>query len=354
MKNLRIIAVFCCTLAVLTLSLNEVWAALPIDLEIITEPGAPLSAPQEWARLLGRMNLGSVRIRGVRSGERPQLKEKKLGNTTRYHLLVVLNRRNELVLPERRFRIRNRKALQKYFEQLPAKAAYHAEDRGSFGLTEKQFRQVFAELSQPVGFSTVAKSASEVLTRLEKTLTVRVVRSKKGARLSGKPLTVELQNFSAGTVLAYVLRREGLVLRPEQLPGMPLRLSIAPYDSKRESWPVGWKPAVSSRHSAPQLYELRNIEINNLTLAQALTALQPPLKIPVLLDDWIFRRHKIDPSKIQVSHLKKRTFLKSAVGKLLSQARLAEEVRVDEQEQPFLWVTRFGKDSPTLSMQNAK
>jgi len=350
MNTLRITAAFCCVLTIPTV----VWAALPIDLEVATEPGTPISAPQEWARLLGRMNLGSVRLRGVRSGERPKLEAKNLGKTTRYHLLAILNSRNELVLPERRFRVGDRKALQKYLEQLPAQAAYNAEDRGRFGLTEKQFRLVFSELSQPVGFSTVAKRASDVFARLEKKLSVGVVHARNGALRNSKPLTAELRKLSTGTALAFVLRRDGLALYPEQLPDGPLRLSIEPYDSQRESWPIGWKPAVSSRRSAPHLYETRNIKINSLTLAQALTALQPPIKIPVLLDDWILRRHEIDPSKIQVSHPQKRTFLKSAVGKLLSQARLAEELRVDELDQPFLWVTRFGKDSPTLSMQNAK
>ncbi len=350
MKNLRILAVSCYVLAIPTV----VWAALPIDLEVATAPGTPISAPQEWARLLGRMNLGSVRLRGVRAGERSTLEAKKLGATTRYHLLAILNRRNELVLPDRRFRVRDHQALQKYFEQLPAQAAYSTEPRGRFGLTEKQFRLVYAEFSQPVGFSTVAKPASEVLKRLEKSLTVPVVHSGKALSGNAVPLKAELESLSTGTALAFVLRREGLALHPEQLPGEPLRLSIDSYDSKRESWPVGWKPAVSSRHSAPQLYEFRNIEINGFTLAQALTALQPALNIPIILDDWIFQQQQIDPGKIQVSHPQKRTFLKSAVGKLLSQARLAEEVRVDEQEQPFLWVTRFGKDSRPFLMQNAK
>ena len=352
MKTLLLPTAFACVLLIPT----AVGAALPIDLVVAMEPGTPLTAPQEWTRLLGRMDLGTVQVRGIRSGERPEIKERKLGKTTRYRLLAVLNRRNELVLPERKFRVRDRHALQKYLEQLPAQTAYHAEERGRFGLTEKQFRQVFAELSQPVGFSTVGKSAEEIRARLEKTLTVPVVHLESpslrdgalrdgGASLSGKPLAVELQNLSTGTALAYVLRCEGLALRPEQLPGESLRLSIGAIDSKQESWPIGWKPAVSSRQSAPQLYEFRNIEINGFTLAQALTALQPALKLPVVMDDWILQRQQIDPSKIQVSHPKKRTFLKSVVGKLLSQARLAEEVRVDEQEQPFLWVTRFGKES---------
>ncbi len=327
-------------------------AALPIDLEVAKQAGVSMTAPQQWARLLGQMDLGSVQMRGIRAGDLPKLERKTVGRGTRYHLLAILTKRNELVLPDRRFRAGDRHALQKYFEQLPAQADYNAAERGRFGLTEKQFRLVYAEFSQPIGFSTVAPrssgsySASEVVARIEESLTVAVVHVENLRLRNGKPLAVELQNLSTGTVLAYVLRREGLALYPEQLPNEPLRLSIERTDSKRESWPVGWKPAVSARQSAPQLYKLRNIEINGFSLAQALAALQPALKIPVLLDDWVLRQRKIDPSQIQVSLPKKRTFLKSAIGKLLSQARLAEELRVDEQGRPFLWVTRFGKDSP--------
>jgi len=176
MNTLRFTSVFCCALAIWAMSPTSVGAALPIDLEVAKEPGTPLTAPQEWARLLGRMGLGSVRLRDVRSGERPKLDTKKQGNNTRYHLLAILNQRNELVLPGRRFQVGDRHALQKYLEQLPAQAAYNAEERGRFGLTEKQFRLVYAELSQPVGFSTVAKPASEVLARLEKSITLPVVR----------------------------------------------------------------------------------------------------------------------------------------------------------------------------------
>lgn len=324
-------------------------AALPIDLEVAKEPGLQITAPQEWAQLLGRMGLGSVRLRDVRSGDRPKVDEKKLGRGTRYQVLSILNRRGELVLPERRFRTSDRKALQKYFDELPARAAYNAEDRGRFGLTEKQFRQIYAELSQTIGFSTKGKSTREILSRLKKTLTVPIIGSSKAASRNGNPLASELQELSAGTGLAIALRHEGLMMLPEQLPGQTLRLSIEAYDARKESWPVGWLPAISSRKSAPQLFELRNIELSGFTLSQALTALGPALKIPVITDEWILEQRQIDPSKIQVSLPKRRTFLKSAVSKLLSQARLAEEVRVDELDQPFLWITRFGKNSPAAT-----
>ncbi|MGI9428111.1 MAG: hypothetical protein ACR2NM_05595 [Bythopirellula sp.] len=348
MNTLRITTIFCLALTIVAALPPSLGAALPIDLEVATVPGTPLSAPQEWARALGRMDLGSVRLRGVRGDEQPKLEPRQVGSSTRYRLLAILNRSNELVLPKRRFRYSERAALQKYLKQLPAQAAYHAQQRGRFGLTEKQFRQVYAELSQPIGFSTLGKTPAEIITRTAKTMASPLQRAGTTLR-NGTPLTIELRSFSTGTALAYVLRTAGLALYPEQLPGKELNLTIATYDTSREAWPVGWKPAVSSRQSAPQLYERRNIEIAGFSLTQTLDALQPALKIPVVMDRWILEQQQLDPSKIQVTLAKKRTFLKSALGKLLSQAKLAEEVRVDELEQPFLWITRFGKNSPTAT-----
>ncbi len=334
-------------LLVLFASAESATAALPIDLEIATEPSVPLAAPQEWARMLGRMDLGSVRIRGARAGDQPTVEQQQLGGRPRYRVRAMLTGRNELVLPKRRFRATQRAALQKYFEELPAKTAYQAEERGRFGLTEKQFRSVYAELSVPLGFSTKELTPAEVLKRAEKNLATPLQRS--GKLRSHKRLEIELQDFSTGTALAFALRADGLALRPEQLPSELLQLVIAPLETTRETWPVGWRPTVSARQSAPHLFESRNIEISGFTLTQALTALQPALRVPVVIDPWALEHYQIDPSKVEVTLAKQRTFLKSAVGKLLSQAKLVEEVRVDEQEQPFLWITRFGKNSPTAT-----
>jgi len=345
MNRLPNISIYSATFLLLLPCPAAAVAKLPIDLEVVTEPGLPIAAPQAWVRLLGKMDLGSVRIRGMRSGDRPQLVDRSQGGSPRYRLVAVLNSRSELVLPQKRFRTTDRQALQKYLKQLPAQAAYNADDRGRFGLTEKQFRLVYTELAQPVGFSTAALAPREILARLEKKLRAPITGSHRAALRTAEPISSELKNLSAGTALAITLRSAGLTLRPEQLPGKPLQLSIALYDPQKEAWPVGWKPAVSSRQSAPQLFELRNIELNGFTLSQALTALAPALKIPVMLDHWVLAQQQINPAKIQVAQPNKRTYLKATVSKLASQAKLTAEVRVDEQEQPFLWLTRFGKNS---------
>ena len=320
-------------------------AALPIDLEVATERGVPLAAPQQWVQLLGRMNLGSVKSRSARGGERPRVERKGGETSPRYDVLAILTGRNELLLPDQRFRLGQRTALEAYFRDLPQRTEYNAVERGRFGLSESQFRKVYAELSQRVGVETNQLTARELVAQLERRITTPRQRLDSTRAVDSQPLGVELKDLTVGTVLAYALRCDGLMLVPEQLPGQPLRLTIQRFDAGVDSWPIGWKPAVSSRRAAPQLYDKRNIEVQGFTLSQATTALAPALKLPILYDHWQLAQKQIDPQTIEVSMKKKRTFLKAAVGKLISQARLTEELRVDEEEQPFLWITKFGKNS---------
>ena len=324
---------------------EAVLAALPIELEVAMEPGHSLTAPQEWTQLLGKMNLARVRLRTMRTSDQPKVTAIQVGLSTRYQVLAILSSQDELILPEQRFQAHDRRRLQTYFEQLPVETKHSASSRGRFDLTEKQFLDLFIELSQPVAFLTNGETGSVVLKRLEGTLSVPVVHSPQSTALLTEPLGNELRGISTGTALAIVLRQQGLVLRPEQLRGEPLRLVVAAYDRKRDAWPVGWKLGKSIRLIAPQLFEQLTLEASDITFAEVLTHLKPRLKVPVILDQWIMTQRNIVPRQSQVKLARRKTYLKGALDRLASQARLATELRVDEQGEPFLWITQYGKDS---------
>ena len=154
----------------------------------------------------------------------------------------------------------------------------------------------------------------------------------------------ELEKFAAGTALAIALRRDELTLRPVHV-GSGLELVVLPYVRGEEAWPLGWKAEETPRQLVPKLYESLTIEIDGFTLDTALTALEPRLTLPVVMDEWVLDELKINPEKIPVKLPTKKTFLKSAVDRLLAQARLAGEVRIDDAGMAFLWVTQFGADS---------
>ncbi len=338
-------------LALLALACSLRWAtpacaAPPMYVEVAIEPGAPITAPQEWARLLGKMGLGRVQIRSARPDDQPKIAVQQSTTGPRVKVVAILSRRGELVLPNRRFKSHDLAAMRKYFEELPADALEGDAERGRFHLTVKQFQTVYGDFSEPVDFSTTGKTTAELLRRLAEKFATPVERDRASETLlSDSPLTMELRGMSAGVSLALALRQKGLALKPEKPRGEPLQIRVIRYDRAVETWPVGWKSKASPRQLAPKMFEFLNIEIAGYSLTQSLDALKPRLGVPVILDQWILKREDIQPNQVQVKLPQGKTYLKKAVDRILSQARLAGELRVDELGQPFYWVTQFGKDS---------
>ncbi len=323
-------------------------AALPIALEVAAQADAPFGAMQDWHKVLAEMDLASVRLRGARGAEQPSLKSRQVAGATRYELLGVLNRKNELVLPGGRFAMGDRTKLKQYFEGLPAREAEAGVERGRFGLTREQFEAVFRDLSRPVAESTLDGAPRELLSALAKDFDLQVrgdVTMK--ARLREAPaFRTQLKGFTTGTALAAILRSAGLQFVPKRFGDEPLVLFIEPIDPAKESWPIGWAAPGSPRRVAPAMYELRNIEIGNYTLAAALDVLGPLLGVPLVMDERTLAARAIDPAEIKVKFPRSKTYIRRAVDSILSQGRLAGELRIDEAGKPFYWVTQFGKDSP--------
>jgi hypothetical protein len=319
-----------------------------IDIEVAIAPGVVITAPQEWADRLGKLELDraqirSVQIRSARGDEKPstEFNEEK----TRLHVVAVL-KGDVLVTAERAFRSNQIAELKTHFAKLPERITEAGIERGQMGLTESEFHAVLADLGKPLGMSTVGLSVNDVL--LHCTGKFRLpVRHGAGIDLqlrTAKPMTLELKDIAAGTALAIALRREELTLRPVHVEN-GLELVVERYERDREVWPTGWKAKESSKQLAPKLFEALNFEIDGYTLTKALDALAPRLTVPVIMDEWVLARENIHPEKIQVKVPPKKTFLMNAVGKMLSQARLVGELLIDDAGTPFLWVTQYGPDS---------
>jgi hypothetical protein len=105
-------------------------------------------------------------------------------------------------------------------------------------------------------------------------------------------------------------------------------------------WPIGWEPEKSPGEMAPSLFQTRSAEIDGYTLEQALGAIGPLLKISMYFDRATLKAHQIDPTKIPVKLARTKSTYKRVIDRILLQARLASEIRVDEAGMPFLWITR--------------
>ena len=153
----------------------------------------------------------------------------------------------------------------------------------------------------------------------------------------------ELQGLSAGTALVAVLRPLGLVMAPQKQADGTIKLWITDVRRAAASWPVGWPSEKPPREIAPKLFDFLNVEIKDTPLAEALAAISARLDLPFLFDHNGLARHQIDPPQVKVSLPPGRTYYQGILDRLLNQAQLKGELRIDEAEKPFFWISTLRK-----------
>ena len=326
--------------------------AAPIEVELATERGVQITAPQQWLQLLARLGVDNVRIRIAIPGDEPKLSNNGTDGEPRHHVVGLLTAKNELRLPGGTFRANDRDKLAAYFKKLGAEGSQGVTaPRGRFGLTEQQFVAVHADLTQSVDFPTKGQSLRTVLDRLQSKLALKITPTAATEQVirSAAPIADEVSGLSAGTGLAIVLRGYGLALIPEKPLGQPLvhRIAVTAVDkthedtnSQLDAWPIGTESESSPAKLAPVLMETLNVEIDGYTLAEAVNAIAPRIKLAIYWDHAMLATHKIDPAAVKVKLPRTRTYYKRVLDRVLAQGRLALQLRVDESGTPFLWITK--------------
>ncbi len=341
------------TLAVALLTLLPTTASA-LSIEIASQAAPQSTAPQKWLQLLAKLGETNVRIRGAKAGDRPRLESRAVpGHRERpKHAVVgddrahftahftvklhaILTRRNELILPQGRFTLRDQPKLAAYLKRLRTEGPEGiTAARGKFGLTEKQFTALFAFLTPPLGKHPAGATLRQLLPDSVQCDVAGTLQTEAEGH-------AEVESLSLGTALAVMLRQEGLALRAIKPIGQPVELHVVRALSQGDTWPVGYKPEQTPSETFPQLFEKINVEVTGYSLQEALDAIGQQLPgLPLVWDRFVLRRDAIDPASIQVRLPSTRTYYKRILDRLLFQARLKGELRIDEAGQPFLWITR--------------
>jgi hypothetical protein len=198
---------------------------------------------------------------------------------------------------------------------------------------------VRADLAQTVGTSTAGKDRAEVVQHIAARLKAPLrIDAESQQTLRASKLAQELSGLSCGTALAYTVRCEGLAMAPA-ISGGSLSYLIVPAKPGQDVWPVGWKPDKPAKDVLPILYEFLNVNIQGVPAAKAIEAIGGRIKVPLLIDDNALARYGIDPDKVTVKLPQGRSTYSLTLQKLLFQARLKFEVRVDEAQSPLVWIT---------------
>jgi hypothetical protein len=316
-------------------------AADRVELELVTEKGFSITGAQDWLRALQDVG-AQVRIRGEDGDVEPSIKTRGSGDSQTHIVVGILTSRDALILPGARFSIRDKQRIADWVAALKADGASGVtEERGAFGLTGEQLLSVHEQLARPVTAATKGVRVKKALNSIVSGLTLKVVVDPEAFRDVAPEEVVldELEGVAAGTALAAALRPYALAFAPRKPPGGEIEIHVTHAGSLEEAWPVGWPVEKSLQTVAPNLFKhLKRVEIEDTPLSDALEVVASRIETPLLFDHNGMARERIDPAAVNVSVPPERTYYKRLIDRMLSQARLNAEVRVDEADRAFLWI----------------
>jgi len=334
-KCLLVLAASCCWA-------SAAHAKPQVTLELLTRPGLPLTASQEWHRALSGLGVASLQIRPAGTRDEMGISQQGSKSAPSYKVIGIISSDNVLHVPGGNFKPGDTAKLRKWLENLSDEGAEGVTAaRSAFGMIPRQLEQVQDDLKRPVDFSTkgmpTAKAVRKIATQLKFPLTIDEA---AGLELAKVEVDDELTGLSSGTALALMLRPAGLVLVPERAAGAEFGYRIAKSQAGQEAWPAGWKPKKRPNEMLGELFEFLNVEIpQDIPVPEVLEAIQARLKVPFLFDHNALALHGIDPAKATANELNKRLTYSQVLNKVLTQARLKYELRVDEADKPFLWIS---------------
>jgi hypothetical protein len=312
-----------------------------ISFELVTRPGLPLTASQQWYKTLTSLGVSGLRIRQANSGDEASIEKQGTDSAPRYRVVGILAADNVLHLPGGKFKASDTDRLRKWLARVGDEGPEGVtEQRAAFGLTPRQLSELQDDLKRPVRFVTADLVADKVVARIGKGLKLPLVVDAEARRkLAAVKVSDDLQDLSSGTALAAVLRPAGLALLPERPSGGELQLRVIGAQAGVETWPIGWKTKTGADKPLAELFEFLNVEIKETSVAEAIAAIQARVKAPFLFDSGALARHGIDPAAVQADVPEKRMTYSQILGKVLMQARLKYELRVDDADKPFVWIT---------------
>jgi hypothetical protein len=313
-----------------------------IQLELVTVGDFPFEQTRDWAMMLTKLGLEGVRIRSGTEDDVPEIITEGSEKSPSYRVKGLLTPGGNLLLKGAKFKLSDRAALGKWLDKLKegGESGLTAKP-GAFGLLPKELAAVHESLASPLDFSTAGGKPKDLIDQLKGklSLSVNFDSGAEDALSAAEPFSDELLGISGGSSLAALLRPAGLVFVPVKGKGGNVELKITDSRSVEKSWPVGWPSDKGKGLLLPDLFKTLNVEIDDtIPLEDSLAAIQKRVGAPFLYDQNSLARQRVD-LKTKVSLPKANLSYARILDKLLSKVKCKTEVRLDEADKPFVWIT---------------
>lgn len=320
-------------------------AAEPARVEMIigAENQRAAATARQWYEVLTAVGVDGLQIRQRQPGENVEVVDQGAKGAPVYRVFGVLSGRNELIVPGHRFSVRDRDGIADWLKQLREEGIDRASGAplGPFGLTRDQLTALREDLGRPITESTVDLKPADALSWFSQQLRHELALdpAAKGALAAAEPNREELRGLSLGVGLTYIIRAAGLAVEPSGTRDGAVVLTLRTSDAQREAWPIGFKPEEKAEKLVPDIFEFLTVEIEDTAASDVLASLSDRLELPLLFDHYALARLGIDPEEVLINLPEKRMTYSMVLGKTLSQAQLKYELRVDEANRPFAWIT---------------
>jgi hypothetical protein len=311
-----------------------------VEMDVVFEPGlsANVSA-QKWAKSFGDLGLAGVHFRPVQDGDQVTIKTEGTGDTAVYQITVLLNNRGALVTPAGQFTLSDGAKLKKWLADVQAGGGQPG-TRTVFGLSPKQFDDLNRQLSAPVGFAAKGLRPEKAIEQIRGTLMLPLTIDPAIAQALAADELVrdELEGLSLGTALAAIARPAGGVLLP-RISRNSLELTLIAPPPSGDAWPIGWPPELKDESKiVPKLFDFTHVDIDGVPASRALGAIAAYINVPLVYDYNSMVQHRVDlkkPVKVPAGQ----SYYRRILDRVLFQAGLKAEVRLDDSGKPFLWIT---------------
>ncbi len=311
-----------------------------VDVVLLMDAGFPPSGSRKWLDTLRRVKITNVQIRKGRDGESLRVENRGTERSPAYRITGALTSRNTLRVPGKEFRLTDGKRIRDWVDKLRRDGIGElGGPRKAFGLTTKQLLEAHQQLSRPVTIDTMQMSRRDAFRRVAVPLGVTVDPSVR-FEADTKALGEEYKGVSSGSAMALMLRPLGAALT---IVRTARGIQYVATDSRKakEAWPNGW-PLDKKKASdvAPQLFKFtEDVEVRGVALDALITALKPRLEAPLFYDHNSLAALGIEPAKVKVTLPSGRSYYKKIMDRALTPAMLKMEVRLDENDKAFFWIT---------------
>ena len=311
----------------------------------------PLAA-QKWAKIFEGFSV-PVHIRQRQFKDVAGVDQLIYGTIRRIKVTGQLDRKGSIRLPDKTFSLTDTEQLEQWIEELKIYGAQGTpEGQPLWGLKKSEFKLLHAELTKTVTQQTAQLSLSEAIRALELpakyplkfTTSARTHLAKLETQNKLPEMPHDLRKFSKGTAIAMVLRSYSLAFSPVRLPNESVELRIEPSSEIDTAWPIGWDPDsfnLKRLALARKMYISQMIEIQDLPLSKLIPKVHSETELDLFIDPLAISSTGLDLDKLIVNFPRKRSSWSLCLRTVLAQVKLTQQLRVDENNRPFTWITKF-------------